>query len=863
MKEGDSLPGRAWYTRDESGRPTPDSLQRALAVVDDVIEKQGPFGALLGFSQGACMVAYTLVHRPALCENLLAIIVASPDVDMGDTVLHVPSLHVMGTADAVVPVAASRSLASKFEGAEVLVHDKGHCLPSAAAFLDKIADFTRRYKKGAAAGTGVRVAAAGGAGAHHQHQQHPPRSLEPSLRGPMNEQADRRLAPALPLAPGKVISSDCAKSQEEEVEVLLSIFPDLVHVEQAAPTVVGELCACYSFALSLDDEDPASEKRVSLRFVLPDSYPISQRPTVQICSSLSMSEWSANQHRSLTQTVTQAINASDSGEACAFQAISAAIAWVADGGMASAGATAAHGVGNMVGSRGGDGVDAGGGIDAGEGDERPSWSEEEIEAHIIQCTADAGRATAGRDGVQRSQGGGVWNYVVGLVGKPSAGKSTFFNAATRALVERSGRLAAAVSAQPFTTIDPNVATSYLPVHPREGLIRFIPVVVKDVAGLVPGAYQGRGKGNKFLNDLCDADTIMHVCDATGSCDRNGNLVAAGEVGSSAAEDCTWVRRELHLWIFTNVMEKWQSVTRYKKGEESQVTKGKARSRVVQLFTGYQKDSKFLVETAASRADLDLDSAAEWTAMDVHRIVAFYLRLRFPICVAANKIDLFRDEKEMLTTVAALKKDAVERGEVVVPCSALLDSWHLLEEGRGSVPSPSGGGEGGSSSGDMCAMQDKYDSVLSAFGSTGVIEALHAAFSLNSPTIVYPVSSLDTEAPIAVRPGDGTGANLGTGIGTGVGANALRNAVVVKPQTTIYDLYEALKRRAIDEAQLSGDFVRAEGRGVDKSSRRMQVSRDSFLGEDLCVVHIMTNRKSVWQRGGVVPGGTSAGSVGAR
>ena len=51
---------------------------------------------------------------------------------------------------------------------------------------------------------------------------------------------------------------------------------------------------------------------------------------------------------------------------------------------------------------------------------------------------------------------GLWRYVIGLVGKPSAGKSTFFNAATKACLHRGGRLEAAVASHPFTTIEPNV-----------------------------------------------------------------------------------------------------------------------------------------------------------------------------------------------------------------------------------------------------------------------------------------------------------------------------------------------------------------------------------------------------------------------
>lgn len=51
------------------------------------------------------------------------------------------------------------------------------------------------------------------------------------------------------------------------------------------------------------------------------------------------------------------------------------------------------------------------------------------------------------------------------------------------------------------------------------------MLVKDVAGLVPGACDGRGKGNKFLNDLLDADVLIHVIDVSGETDENGKLTS--------------------------------------------------------------------------------------------------------------------------------------------------------------------------------------------------------------------------------------------------------------------------------------------------------------------------------------------------
>ena len=100
--------------------------------------------------------------------------------------------------------------------------------------------------------------------------------------------------------------------------------------------------------------------------------------------------------------------------------------------------------------------------------------------------------------------------LIGIVGKPSTGKSSLFNALTHGH--------AAVASYPFTTIDPNKGVAFVRVRcacselgvtckPRFGSctngVRLVPINVVDVAGLVEGAHEGRGKGNQFLNDLHD------------------------------------------------------------------------------------------------------------------------------------------------------------------------------------------------------------------------------------------------------------------------------------------------------------------------------------------------------------------------
>jgi ribosome-binding ATPase len=123
--------------------------------------------------------------------------------------------------------------------------------------------------------------------------------------------------------------------------------------------------------------------------------------------------------------------------------------------------------------------------------------------------------------------------LIGMVGKPSAGKSTFFKAATLADVE--------IANYPFTTIKPNHGTGFVKIdcadsdfnaqcNPRMGYCqnhkRFIPVDMLDVAGLVPGAHEGKGMGNQFLDDLNQADVLVHIIDCSGSTNEKGESVDA-------------------------------------------------------------------------------------------------------------------------------------------------------------------------------------------------------------------------------------------------------------------------------------------------------------------------------------------------
>src|SRR3989338_4532284 len=167
--------------------------------------------------------------------------------------------------------------------------------------------------------------------------------------------------------------------------------------------------------------------------------------------------------------------------------------------------------------------------------------------------------------------------IVGVVGKANVGKSTFFKAATLAEV--------LIANYPFATIKPNEGVGYLRVEcadkdfgvqckPREGFcldhVRFVPVKMIDVAGLVPGAHEGKGLGNQFLDDLNQADAFIHVIDAAGSTNERGEPVEP--LSYDPANDIKFLEFELDMWYLRLIKKGWDKFARQVQQEKANVRK---------------------------------------------------------------------------------------------------------------------------------------------------------------------------------------------------------------------------------------------------------------------------------------------------
>src|SRR3989344_8540880 len=157
--------------------------------------------------------------------------------------------------------------------------------------------------------------------------------------------------------------------------------------------------------------------------------------------------------------------------------------------------------------------------------------------------------------------------LVGIVGRPSSGKSTFFKAATLSDV--------LIADYPFATIKPNHGMAYVKIldlapefgkisNPREGYVkgekgkfRFVSFELMDVAGLVEGASEGKGLGNEFLNDLSSADAFIHVVDCSGESDSEGKPASNYYPG----KDIQMIENELDLWYAGILKKVWKTFAR--------------------------------------------------------------------------------------------------------------------------------------------------------------------------------------------------------------------------------------------------------------------------------------------------------------
>ncbi|MDB9252304.1 redox-regulated ATPase YchF [Halorubrum ezzemoulense] len=319
---------------------------------------------------------------------------------------------------------------------------------------------------------------------------------------------------------------------------------------------------------------------------------------------------------------------------------------------------------------------------------------------------------------------------VALAGKPNAGKSTFYTAATMADVD--------VANYPFTTIDANRGVTHVRTrcpcldrdercgneNCRDGK-RYVPIELLDVAGLVPGAHEGKGLGNQFLDELTNADVVLNVVDASGATNAEGEPV---EVGShDPLDDVDFVEEEMDLWLAGIVDRNWESVERKSRSPDFDL-----EAALSDMLTGFGATERDV--TAVLRGLEYPDDPKAWTDDDREALARAVRRRTKPIVVVANKVDAAPD-------------DAVERiregtDKPVVP--ATTDGELALRRAADAgVVDYDPGDESfetvGDVSDDQRAGLDALRESMTAHDGTGVQSALNAAvYDLLDRITAYPV-----------------------------------------------------------------------------------------------------------------------------
>ena len=318
-----------------------------------------------------------------------------------------------------------------------------------------------------------------------------------------------------------------------------------------------------------------------------------------------------------------------------------------------------------------------------------------------------------------------------LAGKPNAGKSTFYTAATRADVD--------VANYPFTTIDANrgVATvrtecPCLDLDERCGNDRchdgkrYVPIELYDVAGLVPGAHEGRGLGNQFLDELTNADAILHVIDASGSTDEEGEPVEAGS--HDPVEDVEFIESEMNQWLAGIIKRNWESVERKSRSPEFDIN-----DALTDLLTGFGATT---ADVAACLRDLDFpEDPIQWDDVDQVTLAESVRARTKPIILVANKVDIADDD-----TLDRLGDAA----EIVIPATA-DGELALRRAAEAGVVDYKPGDDDFEITGDISESQqaglEQIREVMAEHGGTGVQRALNAAvYDLLDHITAYPVQN---------------------------------------------------------------------------------------------------------------------------
>ena len=327
--------------------------------------------------------------------------------------------------------------------------------------------------------------------------------------------------------------------------------------------------------------------------------------------------------------------------------------------------------------------------------------------------------------------------LIGLVGRPNVGKSTFFKAATLSEV--------LIANYPFATIKPNRGVGYVKIdcidkefgvkcQPRTGYCvngkRFVPIELMDVAGLVKGASEGKGLGNQFLDDLRQADAFIHIVDISGKTNAEGKATE----NYDPTQDIEMLEEELDLWYVGILKKVWKTFTRLLKNTKENFAKAVAKQ-----FSGL-KVSEDDVKDVLKKLGYNPENSIKWTDEQLKNFAHELRHLTKPMIIAANKCDM----PIAKSNLEKLKKAYPDL--LIIPCSA--DSELALREAEKNRLIEYIPGEGNFkikknnlSDKQKNALELIEKNVLDVYGNTGVQKILNSiVFDLLKYIAIFPAGA---------------------------------------------------------------------------------------------------------------------------